>query len=344
VVVIIEVLRCKRCGAPLETTPEDIIVVCPYCGYPNSYDKIFTEKNVFFVESLPKKEILRLFWERVRRDKDYLGLRGKIEVVKVEGFYVPMWFGKVRGHGYVRFVAYEKEGNEKKRVIRYRQFEESNIVCVPARRSVYDVTVEALAKKLERRIHITFEEMENTLRHVMDLRPIAELTPDRWEDLELDFLNTDFGKEQARAALLDRASDRAKRTHVPKDTEVKSFGFDGEVEDIALVFYPLWKVYYDIEGGTYFVAYDGHKGREALALEPVRVWRKVAYALTALLGVSMAALFSALYGNAEYWDFVFQAERGAIIVLLVPGILAYTGFELARGYGRKMARDVRVEK
>ncbi|WP_240912085.1 MULTISPECIES: hypothetical protein [unclassified Thermococcus] len=97
--VIIEVLKCEHCGAPLETTPEDIIVVCPYCGYPNAYDEVFSEDNVFFVESLPKKEILRLFWERVENDKDFLGLRGKIKIAKVEGVYVPLWFGKVEEEG-----------------------------------------------------------------------------------------------------------------------------------------------------------------------------------------------------------------------------------------------------
>ena len=342
--VIIEVLRCEHCGAPLETTPEDIIVVCPYCGYPNSYDKIFTEKNVFFVESLRKKEILRLFWERVEKDRDYLGLRGKIEVAKVEGFYVPLWFGKVEGHGYVRFVAYEKRGNKKERVIRHREFKDGSIVCVPARRGVYDIAVEALAEKFERGAYITFKEIGDTLGHMMDVRPITELTPEKWEGLELSFLNTDFGKEQARTAILDRASDRAKEIHVPKDTEVKAFGFGGEVEDIALVFYPLWKVYYDIEGGTYFVAYEGHKGREVIALEPVRVWRKLAYSIAALTGVAVAALFATPYGNVEYWDFALHARQGAVFALIIPGLLAYFGFELARGYGRKMARDVRVER
>ncbi|WP_258084607.1 zinc ribbon domain-containing protein [Thermococcus thermotolerans] len=342
--VIIEVLRCERCGAPLDVTPEDIIVVCPYCGYPNSYDKIFTEKNVFFVESLPKKEILRLFWERVGQDRDYIGLRGKVEIAKIEGFYVPLWFGKVEGHGYVRFVDYEKEGNKKKRVVRYREFEDNPLVCVPARRGVYDIAVETLAKKFERAGYITFKEIKNTLKYMMEPKPIAELTPSRWESLELEFLNTDFGKEQAKLALLDRASDLAKEKHVPKDTEIKSFGFGGEVEDFALVFYPLWKVYYDIEGGTYFVAYDGHKGKEVLALEPVRVWRKVAYALAALVGVTVAALFMTPYGNLEYWDFVAHARQGALLALIIPALLAYFGFGLARGYGRKMARDVRVER
>ncbi|WP_232461015.1 zinc ribbon domain-containing protein [Thermococcus radiotolerans] len=342
--VIIEVLRCERCGAPLETTPEDIIVVCPYCGYPNSYDKIFTEKNVFFVESLPKKEILRLFWERVRRDKDYLGLRGKIEIAKVEGFYVPIWFGKVKGNGYVRYVDKIKEGNKTKRVVRSRNFEEKSIVCVPARRSVYDVAVEELARKMERRAYIASGEISRALSRIMEPRPISELTPEKWEELEPDFLNTDFGREQAKAALLDRASDRAKEVHVPKDKEMRAFWFSGEVEDFALVFYPLWKVYYDIEGGTYFIAYDGHKGKEVLALEPVRVWRKVAYALAALVGVGVAAFFTTPYGNVEYWDLVAHARQGALLALIIPALLAYFGFGLAKGYGRKMARDVRVER
>ncbi|ACJ15945.1 hypothetical membrane protein, conserved [Thermococcus onnurineus NA1] len=342
--VIIEVLKCEHCGAPLETTPEDIIVVCPYCGYPNAYDEVFSKDNVFFVESLPKKEILRLFWERVENDKDFLGLRGKIKIAKVEGVYVPLWFGKVEGRGYVRFVDYERKGNKKRKVVKYHEFEDDSVVCIPARRSVYDIAVEALAEKFERGGYITFKELRNTLKYMMEVRPIKELTPEKWEGLKLEFLNTDFGKEQARAALLDRASDFAKERHVPKDKPLKAFSFGGDVEEVALVFYPLWKVYYDLEGGTYFVAYDGSKGREVIALEPVRIWRKVAYLTTALLGVGIAAFFSMLYGNLAYWEVVAHARQGALGMLILPGLGAYFGYELARGYGRKMARDVRVER
>jgi hypothetical protein len=140
-VVIIEVLRCEHCGAPLEVTPEDIIVVCSYCGYPNAYDKIFAEENVFFVESLPKGEILLSSNERVKRDRDFAGIRNKVKVVKIEGMYVPLWFGRVSGRGYVRFAVYEEKGNKKELVIKQHEFRDEVIVCIPGRRGVYDIAV-----------------------------------------------------------------------------------------------------------------------------------------------------------------------------------------------------------
>jgi len=343
-VVIIEVLRCEHCGAPLDVTPEDIIVVCHYCGYPNAYDKVFTEKNVFFVESLPKKEILRLFWERVKKDSDYSGIRGRIKVVKVEGVYVPFWFGIVKGQGQMRYVVYENKGNQTRAVVKSRKFNMESLVCVPARRSVYDIAVENLALKFERYGYLSFKRLEDTLRYMMDIKPITELTPDKWGNLKLTFLNADFGKEYARIALQDRASDVAKERRVPDDAELRFFRFEGETLDMALVFYPLWKVYYDVEGGTYFVAYDGHRGKEVLAVEPVRIWRKVWYALVSLLGISLAGLFSSLYGNIGYWKALSDAGKNGLGMLVLPALGAYIGFELARGYGRKVARDVRVEK
>jgi len=343
-VVIIEVLRCGHCGAPLDVTPEDIIVVCHYCSYPNAYDRVFTEKNVFFVESLPKEEILRLFQERVRKDPDYRGILDGVEVVKVEGTYVPLWLGTVKGHGQMRYAIYEKHGSETKTVVKLKNFEIESLVCVPARRSVYDIAVEELASKFKHSGAFSFDSIADMLKYTMDVKPISSLTPERWESLELTFLNTDFGGEHAKMALLDRASDVAKERRVSDDIELKSFMFEGEVQDIALVFYPLWKVYYDVKGGTYFVAYDGRRGKEVVAVEPVRMWRKAHYATVSLLGILLAGLSSAAYGNVTYWRALSHAGKGAAFVLVLPALAAYFGFELARGYGKKMARDVRVEK
>ncbi|WP_457741391.1 hypothetical protein [Thermococcus sp.] len=342
--VIIEVLKCQHCGAPLDVTPEDIIVVCSYCGYPNAYDKVFTEENVFFVESLPKSEILRRFRERIAKDPDYKGIRDKIEVVRIEGFYVPLWAGVVKGRGNMRYLIYEKRGNSTRAVVKFKKFEMESLVCVPARRSVYDPAVEELALRLERYGYLSFEKIKDILRYVMDVKPIVSLTPEKWESLELTFLNSDFGKEHAKMALLDRASDVAKQRRVPEDVELKFFKFEGDVKELALVFYPLWKVYYDVEGGTYFVAYDGHSGREVLAVEPVRLWRKVHYALVSLIGIAIAGFSLAVYGNSSYWEALANAGKGATALFLLPAVGAYLGFELARGYGKKVARDVRVEK
>ncbi|NJF24898.1 hypothetical protein [Thermococcus sp. Bubb.Bath] len=341
--VIIEVLKCEHCGASLEVTPEDIIVVCPYCGYPNAYDKIFAEENVFFVDGLPKKEILHSFNERVRRDKDFRGIRGKIHVVKVEGVYVPLWFGRVSGRGYIRFVVYEKKGDKKRLVTKHQEFKDESIVCISGRRGVYDIAVETLAEKFVR-TYFGFKNLKDNLRYMINPLSIRSLTPEKWEELELEFLNTDFKAEEAKLALLDMASDLAKKKHVPSDGEVKGFRFEGEVEETAIVFYPLWKVYYEFDGGTYFVAYDGRTGKEILAVEPVRIWRKMAYLLWVLAGILISTLSLTAYGNFSYWRFVGELKRSGAFFLVLPALGAYLGFELAKGYGKKMARDVRVER
>ncbi|WP_297515172.1 hypothetical protein [Thermococcus sp.] len=59
---------------------------------------------------------------------------------------------------------------------------------------------------------------------------------------------------------------------------------------------------------------------------------------------SLAGLFSSLYGNIGYWKALSDAGKNGLGMLVLPALGAYIGFELARGYGRKVARDVRVEK
>ncbi len=342
-VVIIQTLKCRRCGAPLDASPEDIIIVCPYCGFPNSFDEIFGESNTFFVESLPEKEVIRRFRERMKKDRDFTGARDKISIVKVEGFYIPLWFGRVKATGYVRYEVYEKRGSEKRRVIRHRKFSETLVVCASGRRSVYDVALEELTRKMERG-YISLEDLKQTLSSKIEIKPLKELGVEEWEGLKLDFLNTEFGRKRAEEILLDRASDKAKELYVPEDNEVLSFSFSGEVEDFALVSYPVWRIYYDFEGGTYFVAYDGHTGKEIVALEPMRIWRKAGYLVMAAAGVVIAGFFAALVGNAAFWRAVAEMKKGALIPILIVVAGLYSGYEIARGYGKRMSWDVRVER
>jgi hypothetical protein len=228
-------------------------------------------------------------------------------------------------------------------VTKHHEFKDESIVCVPGRRGVYDIAVEVLAEKFIR-TYFGFNILKDNLRYMINPLSIRSLNPEKWEELELEFLNTDFGVEEAKLALLDMASDLAKKKHVPSDGEVKAFRFKGEVEETAIVFYPLWKVYYEFGGGTYFVAYDGRTGREILAIEPVRIWRKMAYLLWTLTGILISTLSLTAYGNFSYWRFVGELKRSGVFFLVLPALGAYLGFELAWGYGKKMARDVRVER
>lgn len=336
-------LKCKNCGAPLEPTPEDIILVCPYCGFPNAYDELFEKGNVYFVDSVPKKEILRLFWERMRKDKDFVGLRGKIQVVKMEGAYIPLWFAKVRAWGYVKYEIYEKKDGKKRTVIKLNEFEDNYLVCISGRKSVYDIAVEELTKKLQKG-YIILQDIRETLNPKVKLQPLKNLSVEVWENLKLEFLNVELSREEAERVVLDKSSDMAKSFHVPEEGKLLAFNFGGEVEDMILIFYPLWKVYYDIEGGTYFVAYDGHRKREILALEPNRIWRKISSLIAAVCGVAIVGLFSAFFGNPYFWRFVAEAKKGAALILAFVISALYFGFELARLSGRKMSWDVRVEK
>lgn len=66
--------RCERCGAPLEVSPETIIAVCPYCGYPNHISGNIKTENIYIVPSLDKERdspiLLEEGREGLRPEKD----------------------------------------------------------------------------------------------------------------------------------------------------------------------------------------------------------------------------------------------------------------------------------
>lgn len=83
--------KCERCGAPLEVSPETIIAVCPYCGYPNHISGNIKTENIYIVPpSLDKNTIAQSFWKRVEKDFDLRRIKDDIQIVGIEGgHYAP---------------------------------------------------------------------------------------------------------------------------------------------------------------------------------------------------------------------------------------------------------------
>jgi hypothetical protein len=51
------------------------------------------------------------------------------------------------------------------------------------------------------RSYFSFKTLKNDLSYMVDPLSIQILTPEKWEELELEFLNTDLGVEETKAGF-----------------------------------------------------------------------------------------------------------------------------------------------
>jgi len=58
--------RCSNCGAPLEISPETIVAICSYCGYPN-WVRGDLKSDIYIVKSVDEEEAVKIA-------KRYIGL------------------------------------------------------------------------------------------------------------------------------------------------------------------------------------------------------------------------------------------------------------------------------
>jgi len=73
--------KCGRCGALLEASPDTLLTICRYCGYPNPVIGNIKRESIYIVPS--------------RFDEDtivkHVETRYRERVVNVEGYYIPIW-------------------------------------------------------------------------------------------------------------------------------------------------------------------------------------------------------------------------------------------------------------
>ncbi len=84
-------LKCQSCNAPLTVSPDDVVIVCGYCGYTTTIegDKI---DNHFVLEPTVDASDVR---EKVT---DWVGRGGKAQVTEAILRFVPFWVEEMHAH------------------------------------------------------------------------------------------------------------------------------------------------------------------------------------------------------------------------------------------------------
>ncbi|MCD6369336.1 MAG: hypothetical protein J7L38_06035 [Thermoproteales archaeon] len=310
---------CPRCGASLEITPETMVIVCDYCGYPSSITGVVDPKEVYVVESVPRKLVEDAFWRVVERDFDLRRLKKDIVIREVEGTYVPVWVSRVKLSGEVSYYFYQYEGKKRRKVYRVSKVDSWRLVSLVARRQARRLGVSEAVASLS----------EELLKE--KARKLIELSPDEWQKVKLQILNTEYDAKTAEERLKEDALDML-REEFKAEGEIDGFQVSVEhLEKPKLFLIPVWNVYYSYKESVYSAFFSGWGPHLLLKTEPVTGIRRGLYLASAWLSILASSLLAYI---------VFLGEKIDVRLLILP-LLGVGG---AYTFSKLSMRDVRLER
>ena len=305
-------MRCSNCGAPLDVTPESVVVVCKYCGAPNFL--VGNPSKILAVPTLSSSDILRRAVERTRRDFNLGRRMSDINFSSPDLLYVPFYFVDVAiraVYDAVVTVTYTKTvrvgGRTEMRTVSKTvrvsgSVRLQDVVAVLARRAAWGISVDKLA--------------EHFFKTAPEPKALSEVVSSA--SASSSFLASEITPERAKAkavrtvmprllALVDEdASEKAKLAVrvLVATTFVQDKAVDYTVERLEvspLTYLPMWVVPYLYKGSYYSYYVAGWDGAVVVAEEPTFAEHKALYlAGTSLLGGVLGGVGAALLGEPVY--------------------------------------------
>ncbi|MGC9119105.1 MAG: hypothetical protein ACP5I3_08985 [Thermoproteus sp.] len=323
--------RCSYCGAPLDVTPDSVVVVCSYCGRANFVAGDVPKEELgdpVAVPAIKSDEAAKAAVEAARRSLELRFRFKKLTFGDPDLYYVPYFFVSTRLRANYRArveVVYTRTvyvgGRIQTEVVTRTvnvsgRVEYGGTIPVMARRSAGGIAAERLAQKY----------MESMPKAV----PLEEI-PLNYRTSKA-FLAAEFGKSRAVAVALREAVDRlldevdrdAKRRaadavgHPGASAKVLDKTVDYEVERAeasSVTYIPVWVVPYIYDGSLYAFALAGWDGKPLAAARPVFLEQKLGYAAAATIAAGLIGGF----GGAT---FLHSWAVGAGIVA-AGGVLGY---------------------
>ncbi|ABL87199.1 conserved hypothetical protein [Pyrobaculum islandicum DSM 4184] len=325
-------MRCSYCGAPLDVTPDSVVVVCRYCGRANFLAG--EPRDVLAVPTLPASEIVRRAVERTRRDLNLRWRISEINFASPDLYYLPFYLVDVKLSATYQatvVVTYTKtvymRGQPRTQIVTKvvrvgGRVALADVVAVLARRAAWGLSVDRLTSHF--------------FKTGPEPKPLAEVASGGQASA---FMAGEFTAERAKAkavraliprllAAVDRDAEERARAAVGVFTAaayVRDKTVDYEVERLVaspLTYLPLWVMPYFYRGSSFRYYIAGWDGEVVLAEEPVFVEHKAASLLAAAAAGGLAGgLGYAALGVDPYVGAAVVAAGGALSYMAAGGFL-----------------------
>ncbi|MEM2351809.1 MAG: hypothetical protein QXT26_05325 [Thermoproteota archaeon] len=312
-----KVFKCSNCNGPLNYTPETIVCVCEYCGTVNWFS---TEKfEIFVIPTRTRDEVINAFWNRMKKDPNMSKVYGDIELVEVQGSYVPILLGdvSVRGTwvGFRRETEYSNKRVVTRTVTERGSFNTSLKLAVEARREAAEYGLQELISQAKTIVAQPLESVD-------------------WKKIGLQVLNAEISPEEAVDELKDMAEDQM-RDSIRSSKRLDGFYYYSctpNVDSFWIVLAPLWSIVYKYKGGMYRASLSGYNLQFLRVSEPIFLSQRMLYIIGSILTILIGAFILplTLLSNEDFPSLGFFL----FIISCIAGV-ALT---------RKAVSDVREEK
>jgi len=312
------VYTCKKCNAPLDITPESIVAICNYCGYPNIISGIISPEDVYIVPSQSRAKIINEFNRLIREDFDLKKIAPYIQIYGIHAFYAPVWTGRVPVRGQ---ISYYKIIREKKKTRRKYYVENINLienVSLPARRQPMKFGINEAIEH--------FKITNPKIMRLMDLDRFA------WDNIKLEILNTEFDRSEAYRRIKEEALDIIRAKYRSKSDGIDAFICQSyEPLDLKLILLPVWWIYYKYKNSIYYIVFSGWDLKPIIRTEPLTTLRRAVYLLGSIVLLIATPLSILLISSME------EVSLSTLVIplLLLAGSYYMTNLSL---------RSIRVER
>ncbi len=317
---IVEHFECPNCGAPIEITPDTLVIVCKYCGYTEFRDPGY---EVYVLKALDKAEIERRFWERMKKDPDMAPHVGDIQIVDTTFIYTPFYLADYDAEWYYigEKTKTEVHGSGKNarvvtKVIKVRgSGSESGRIAIPGRRYVEELGMKELGDAIEQ----------------VDEKTLIPAKEYNWEKYIEAVLGFDYEPREIPQMVKDIVAEEIKRRIYKEKNLTKMLAFLCRVKtkSVRAILAPIYVITYKLKGGIYGIAFSGFDGRQLVAMEPVFTKHMIEYTAGAAALASLGAAAAALAAAVQ-----------EVHILIVPILSLLGGFYLMH----KAVGGVRFER
>ena len=316
-------LKCQSCNAPLTVSPDDVVIVCGYCGFTSTVEGEKIENHFVLEPTIDSGEI----YDKIN---EWVGRGGKARVTEAHLRFVPFWVESM--HAYTSYQGYKKhteteyytdsQGKRRSRTkIEYEpiqgHFDENRSVNVLCRRGA---TFYSLGE-LDKALHVTkrgIKPFDYNAITAVESKPLflnSELTDaDAYEIAETFVAQDHRGRADSRATKIWDCHSRINKT------------------GSYLLHVPHWLVRYRFGSETYRVGIDGHTKKILKGEVPISGSFRGAMFILSIIGFLIGTVGTYFVAQLLSPDYTFLSVV-CIVIGLILGV-----------YGTQQSFKISAEK
>jgi hypothetical protein len=316
-------LKCQSCKAPLTVSPDDVVIVCGYCGFTSTVEGEKIENHFVLEPTIDSGEI----FDKINK---WVGRGGKARVTEAHLRFVPFWVESM--HAYTAYQGYKKhtetehytdsQGKRRSRTkIEYEpiqgHFDENRSVNVLCRRGA---TFYSLGE-LDKALHVTkrgIKPFDYNAITAVESKPLflnSELTDaDAYEIAETFVAQDHRSRADSRATEIWDCHSRINKT------------------GSYLLHVPHWLVRYQFGTETYRVGIDGHTKKILKGEVPISGSFRGAMFILSIIGFLVGTVGTYFVAQLLSPDLTFLSVV-CIVIGLILGV-----------YGTQQSFKVSAEK